>query len=128
MLANAVRAFESGAATYEATAALILDVCGRSVDRHWLENYWRSEDLDVFVARLAIDAIDDWEAIDDDRAIALLNEIEADRCNDALIDRNAEALAKRYRKTDGAVIEIMRSDDPVDEQLAKLKKDTVIRL
>lgn len=61
----------------EADVALerIRELTGETIDKAYLTEYWASETLDTFVAKLLVEHIDDWHAIDDARARALIDEI-----------------------------------------------------
>lgn len=74
--------------------------------------------------------IADWASIDDARAVLLIKEILANITNDNIVDRNSDALEKRYRKPTGFISDLIFYKDPIDEQaiLALLKKDTTIYL
>jgi hypothetical protein len=77
-----------------------------------------------------IESITDWASIDDDRAVLLIKEISANITNDNIVDRNSDALEKRYRKSTGFISDLIFYKDLTDEQviLALLKKDTTIYL
>ena len=125
----AIRSYESQYYDSQAPTTTIAELCGESVERYALDNYWRSESLETFAARLAIDAIADWTDIDDSRAVSLISEVLSDPCNDPVIDRNCEALSKRYRKTRGQVTDQFFQNNFTAEQiLAELKQDTTIYL
>lgn len=100
----------------------ILDLSGKTVGQYELENYWRSEDRKVFSQRLAIQPIQDWQEIDDTRALQLIDAINSDPCNEPVIDRNIEALAKQYGKTEDQLMEIIEL--PAADAIAALKTDT----
>ena len=125
----AIKSYESESSDFDSTATRIADLCGKAVERYELDNYWRSESLETFAARLAIAPIADWAEIDDARALSLISEILSDPCNDPVIDRNCEALSKRYGKTAGQVMDYIFQHDMTAEQiLVELKKDTVVSL
>jgi hypothetical protein len=125
----AIQAYEDGTADFDTTSAVIKAACGQTVDRYVLDNYWRAESLEDFVARLVIQPIANWSNIDDAHALELIAEIKADPCNTPVIERNCEAFAKRYRKSQGSVLDLFfRQDLTADAILAELKKDTVIYL
>lgn len=84
--------------------------------------------MDSFIRRLCIQPVEDMQAIDDDRALDLIVEMQVNVCDDAVLERNAHALARRYGKTDGAVLHIVTRDRQPEDILAELKKDTRIHL
>lgn len=122
----AIKSYESESYDFDSTAAKIAEICGKTVECYQLDNYWRSESLETFAARLTIAPIADWADIDDARAISLISEILSDPC---VVDRNCEALGQRFRKTVEQVIDwVFQCDLTAEEVLAELKKDTVIYL
>ena len=108
----------------------IKKISNKEVTEYELENYWRSDGLDEFVRTIAMPELEDWNKIDDERALELIKEM-IEKINDtALILRNATALEKRFRKSSGTVMELvfqkgMKSENEI---LTELKKDTVIKL
>ena len=85
-------------------------------------------DYDVF--DLSINPIENWQTIDDKQALELIQEMLNNTINDALLERNATALQKRYSKTEGTLIGMIfhqEMDNP-QEILKALKKDTTIYL
>jgi len=122
--------FESGSTSSEAACAEIHRLTGKEIDRFTLCSYSASESLDEFVRRLCQPPIEDWREINDARAIGLIEQIRQDVADDAVFERNAEALEKRYRKPGGTVSDLIfgRHSLTPREILAELKKDTVIYL
>jgi hypothetical protein len=108
--------------------SLIQDLTGEAIEIGYLSEYLGSESLDSFVAKLLADHISDWQNINDERAIELINEMIKNITQDATLLRNSTALEKRYGKPSGTVIDkILEIADPriiLDE----LKKDTIILL
>lgn len=108
----------------------IARLTGKSVDGYFLENYWRSENLDDVVRRLCVNQVLDWNSIDDKKALELISEMRENICNEAIFGKNATALSKRYRKPEGKVRSIVGRIKSLNEVqvLAELKKDDVINL
>jgi hypothetical protein len=109
---------------------LIQDLTGETIEIGYLSDYRGSESLDTFVDKLLVDHISDWENINDERAIELINEIQKNITGDAIILRNSIALEKRYGKPSGTVISKIFHEEIVDPRiiLEELKKDTRIFL
>jgi len=127
---NIISLFEENKESSKKTLENIYEVTGKNIDIYTLENYWRSENLDDFVKRLIIPSINDWENINDNRAIILIKEILENLGNNAILDVNADALEKRYSKPTGTVIDYIYYQNILEatEMLKLLKKNTVISL
>ncbi|MBL6446031.1 hypothetical protein JMN32_06905 [Fulvivirga sp. 29W222] len=123
-----VREYEQGKRGTNETIKMIYDISGHEVDRDYLDNYWRSEDLDSFAGFLAIEAIIDWKQIDDHRALGLIKEILSDLTDDPVIYRNAEALEKRFGKPEGKIDDLIFGQNITDPEalLLEMKKSTTI--
>jgi hypothetical protein len=82
------------------------------------------------MAEVPLEPIDDWQAINDEISITLLEEMLLNLDNDELLERNGEALEKRYRKPTGTVLEYIFHEAILTSKdlLTELKKDTVIYL
>ena len=126
---EAIRAFEETEATFEQTRDVIMRLTGKEVARYDLENYWKAESVEDFAKMLSTPDLEDWESIDDERALNLIKEALIDP-GGVIFMRNAEALEKRYRKTTGFLSDLVFHEDGTcpSELLAKLSEDTVIRL
>jgi len=109
---------------------LIAALTGETIDIGYLAEYWASEDLDTFVEKLLVQHIQDWQSIDDKRAIELIIEIQDSVGKEGLRIRNSTALEKRYGKSIGTVIDIMDTTSNGDPKLIleELKKETRIFL
>lgn len=123
-----VQEYEQGKRGTNETIKMIFDISGHEVDRDYLDNYWRSEDLESFANFLAMEEIADWEQIDDNRALELIKEIFNDLNNDPVIYRNAEALEKRFNKPEGRITGLIFEQNITDPEavLSELKKNTTI--
>jgi hypothetical protein len=95
--------FENGRLNGQIAIQQIKDLTGELIDIGYLAEYWESEDLDMFVKKLLIEPITDWNKIDDKRAIELIKEIKINITDDSIVQRNSTALEKRYGKSSGTV-------------------------
>jgi hypothetical protein len=86
---------------------LIKNLTGKTIDIGYLSEYWASESLDMFVEKLLVEHIQDWQSIDDKKAIELITEIQENVSNEGLVIRNSTALERRYSKSTGTVIDII---------------------
>ena len=102
---------------------------GKIIDRDHLKNYWRSESLEDFAEILATRPIDNYEKITSETATKLIEEALLEP-GGAIFLRNAEALEKRYRKTEGFLTDhVFQEDiDDLTQILSRLKEDTAIKL
>lgn len=109
---------------------LIRDLTGETIDIGYLAEYWESEDLDTFIEKLLVEHIQDWQSIDDKRAIELIIEIQENHSKEGLIIRNSTALERRYGKSSGTVVRKIFNTDIQDPRmiLDELKKETRIFL
>jgi hypothetical protein len=124
-----VESFENGRITESAAIAALRDLTGKAVDGDWLRNYWRSEDLEVFVDRLCAEPIPNWERITDSDAIALIAEYLKTQSSGRQ-DSIEEALARRYGKSSGTLSNLVfqRGLSDLSGILEELKRDTRIYL
>jgi hypothetical protein len=109
----------------------IKTTCEKDVTKTELDNYFRSEDKENFIQRLLTEKIENWQDLDDTKAVKLIEEIlENVATNDAILSRNMTALEKRYQKSTGALSDLIFHKDitNVDEILAFLKKNTATYL
>lgn len=122
--------FESGMISCDYALSEINKYSNQRVDIDWLYSYQSSIDLDMFIRILTIEPIVDWQDIDDKRAIELLEEIMSNLGDDALLQRDFEALEKRYSKPTGRISNWIFHEDINDttELLKLLKTDTSIAL
>ncbi|OJJ19933.1 hypothetical protein BKI52_15765 [marine bacterium AO1-C] len=86
--------------------------------------------IDYEIIDLSVNPIENWQTIDDKKVLELIQEMLNNTINDAILDRNAVALQKRYSKPEGTLIDMIfhqEMDNP-QEILKELKKDTIIYL
>ena len=109
---------------------LIKDLTGESIDIGYLAEYWESEDLDTFIEKLLVEHIEDWQSIDDKRAIELIIEILENHNKEGIIIRNSTALERRYGKSSGTVVRKIFNANIPDAKiiLEDIKKETRIFL
>ena len=108
---------------------LIKSLTGKDVSKYDLDNYYASQDLESFCRGLCFEPIKDWQDIDDEKAINLIEEILGDVSDDSMITRNAEALEKRYGKSTGTVTNLIFHDNlNASQVLNALKRQTTIQL
>lgn len=95
-----------------------------------IHEYWSYTTLDELINNLLIIPIINWNSIDDDKAILLIKEILNNIEDDVILERNSEALEKRYKKSSGTIIDWIFQEDITDSNtiLHKLKMDDIIQL
>ncbi|WP_020597836.1 hypothetical protein [Spirosoma panaciterrae] len=122
-----INKFEMGQISTEDALSQINELAQTKISHYELVSYSGYTDQDSFVDQITQKPLLNWQDIGDEEAIDLIEEILLNTDNDALLDRNSEALEKRYRKPTGKVRNyifheaILTSGDI----LAELKKDTV---
>lgn len=122
--------YENKTLSVENAIVLIKKLTFKPIDKYDLDNYWTSTDIDSFVKRLITPEITDWKNIDDERALELINEILENTSEDSILERNMNALEKRYSKATGKISDWIFYDDITDpnEILRLLKQNTSIAL
>ena len=127
---NLIISFENNDQSLEVVLQSINKLIDKNVTEYELTNYWRSDNLENFVNTLVAESIKDWQDIDDDRALQLINEILSNVSDDAILSVNGEALEKRYAKSSGTLCDWVFQDDISDpnEILRLLKENTTLLL
>ncbi|NNK18984.1 MAG: hypothetical protein HKP49_07500 [Maribacter sp.] len=127
---NIILDLEDGKIDHKSAIHQIKLLTDKEVTEYELAHYWRSCDLQEFARTLAMPEIENWSEIDEARALLLIAEILNCNGDAALINRNAGALEKRYKKSSGTVIDLIYNSGLHYEQeiLAALKNDTTMRL
>ena len=122
--------FENELESAEKTVEKINKISSTKIDVDFLRNYWRSTDLENFLELLSMPEIENWTEIDDVYADKLITEFKNNLTNDALMNRNATALEKKYKKSSGTLSHWIFNDDITENKkiLELLKKDTTIQL
>jgi len=128
-LQSIVKKYEESKSTLFETISSIKDFTGKEVTQYDLDNYWAYQDLENFCKNLLIEPIEEWQNIDDEKALILIAEILDNVSDDAIIARNSEALEKRYGKPQGTVVDMIFYEELNEiEILNQLKKDNIIQL
>ena len=129
-LISTIEFFENGQANLEQTLKKIAQLTGKEIDEYSIRNYWTYTSLDNFCNTLLTEPINDWQNIDDNAALMLIIEMIENTANDGILERNGEALEKKYRKTKGFVCNLIFHSEYENEIdiLVQLKKDTTIYL
>ncbi|WP_418654501.1 hypothetical protein [Tenacibaculum soleae] len=122
--------FENELESAEKTIEKINKISSNRIDEYSLRNYWRKTDLEDFVEVLSMPQIEKWKEIDDVHADKLITEYKNNLTNDALMNRNATALEKRYKKSNGTLSNWIFYENITDNKkiIELLKKDTTIKL
>lgn len=127
---NIVQAFESKEISVEQAAEEINKISVKPVDIEWLTTYWNAIDLDEFVDLLTLPEIENWDKLDEEGSIKLIEDALENISRNALFQRNTEGLERRYSKPDGTISGWVFGEDITEprEILNLLKKDTTIYL
>ncbi|MDO6811694.1 hypothetical protein [Tenacibaculum soleae] len=122
--------FQNELESAEKTIEKINKISSTKIDVEFLRNYWRSTDLENFEKSLSTPEIENWFEIDDVYADKLITEFKNNLTNDPLMNRNATALEKRYKKTNGTLSNWIFYDNITDNKkiLELLKNNTTIEL
>ena len=125
-----VQAFEAKQISVEKAVEEINKISVKPVDIEWLTTYWNAIDLDEFIDLLTFPEIENWNNLDDESSIKLIEEALENISRDALFQRNTEALERRYSKPEGNISDWIFHDDidNPNEILDLLKKDATIYL
>ncbi len=122
--------YEENKINIDNSLIIINKISSLKVQKSDLTNYWKHSSLDDFVNTLLVSPIENWESIDDKKALILIKEILNNFSNDAIILKNSEALEKKFKKPSGYVSDcvfIENISDP-DKILKKLKEQDVLFL
>lgn len=124
-----IQNYENKEAEFSDATATIKSLTGKDVSQNDLDNYWTSQDLESFCKGLIIESIENWKDIDDLMARKLIYEILNNVNDDSIINRNSEALEKRYGKSQGTVVNMVFHEELNEEEiLIELKNNDVIQL
>ena len=126
IIKNLIINYENKKSNLKDTIFKINKISYKKIDKNDLVNYWKYTSLDELLTK----PIDEWEEIDDKESILLIQEILDNLTNDIIIDRNSEALEKKYNKSKGTISNWIFIDDICDsiKILDKLKKNDIILL
>lgn len=127
-----IQDYEAKKLEYDTARDALFELTGKKVEQSFLDEYWRSQDLKEVVHMLAMKSLENWQHLSDEDALVLVQEILDNVANDALLQRNCEALEKRFSKPTGTISNLVfypeEEDLTAEKILEKLKKGTVIRL
>jgi hypothetical protein len=108
-LKGLIEAYELGRENEQITLEKIKQLTGKDCTGAEIRGYRSYICLDLFCESLLTEPISDWADIDDDRALLLIREIPANITKDHIVDRNSEALEKRYCKRTGFISDLFYS-------------------
>gem|GEM_PF-1379983 len=122
--------YENKILPFEKVIDMIKELTSKSIDKYDLDNYWTNTDIDSFVKRIATLEFTNWKNIEDELALELINEILENITDDSILERNMNALEKRYSKPTGKIIDWIfhRNITVPNEILELLKQNTSIAL
>src|SRR5436853_5289749 len=100
-LISTIEFFEKGKLNLQQAKEKIVQLTGRDIDEYAILNYWTHTSLDNFCDIILTEAIIDWQNIDDQTSLILIKEMIQNITNDSLLEKNREALEKKYRKPSG---------------------------
>ncbi len=122
--------YESGVFTIDKAIEKLNTLLLKKITHEDIIEFWGHTDVDNLVEKLSISPIENWQEIDDKVALLLINEILNNLDNDAIIERNSQALEKRFSKPNGFVDDCIFIEDINDSDLIlkKLKEDNIILL
>jgi hypothetical protein len=128
-IAEIVADYEAGRLDYDQASRNIASFTGQLIEKRQLDNYWRSMSLEGFLNELALPEIAEWEQIDEQTALEMIQEALANT-DGPQFERNAEALERRFRKPTGFLNQLIFHDaiDTTAEILRELQNDTSIKL
>lgn len=95
-LSQLIQAFERTDFLDEQYKPQIQSLAKKKVDWYLVENYYKSISLEDLCQILLTPNIENWQTLTDDECLNLIQEILDDVCNVAIVDRNMDALHKRY--------------------------------
>lgn len=126
-----IKDFEDSLLNIEELQSEIKKIINKKVDEYALINYWRSETLDNFVAKLLADTtFDSSKSLLDSDSILLIQEILDNVHDDIVIDKNSRILEFNYSKPSGVVSDWIFEEDITDSAiiLKKLKENNSLLL
>ncbi|WP_271406253.1 hypothetical protein [Tenacibaculum soleae] len=122
--------FENHKTSLKTILPIINGIGNKKIDEYDLINYWKHTSLDEFINYILAKSIRKWDEIEDEDSLLLIKGIIDNLIDDQIIDRNIEALEKRYRKQTGSISDWIFMEDISDplKILEKLKKQDDILL
>lgn len=130
-LKKVIEHFETGQSDFNTAMLAVKKLTGKEISQYSLEYYWTYTSLSDFCDELLTETIEDWQDIDDSKALLLIKEIFEKITQSGIISRNAEALEKRYNKPEGFVMELIFAASGLENEneiLQQLKKENTIYL
>ncbi|AWY20569.1 hypothetical protein B0182_08945 [Moraxella bovis] len=95
-LSQLIQAFERTDFLDEQYKFQIQSLAKKKVDWYLVENYYKGISLEDLCQILLTPNIENWQTLTDDECLNLIQEILDVVCNVAIVDRNMDALHKRY--------------------------------
>ena len=127
-LKKIIQEYEEKVITYEQVSEQINSLTNQTVTQYDLDNYWRSESIDVFIKKLTL-SVPEHISLDDNQTQKLIHEIMDNLADEILLIKNSEILEKYYSKPSGTITDYIFQDDLEPEEiLNKLKHNTTINL
>jgi hypothetical protein len=125
-----IEQFENGKIDAQTAIEQINELAEAKISYYELISYTSYTDQDAFIEQITKKTIENWQEIDDKKAILLIEEMLQNLADIAIIGRNSEALEKRYGKPTGKVSDYIFYEAIITSQdiLMELKKDTKIYL
>jgi len=114
--------YEYGGIDADQTMEKINALANTTVNHSFLDNYFRSMSIDDFVNKISYEPIKKVKDIDKETATTLLKEMFTNLIDDALLDKNATALEKKYSLTEGIIIEWIFQEDLAFDAILELLK------
>jgi len=127
---NLIVDFENEQITLKYALIEINKLSFKDITKIDLVSYSGYTTLHNFINSLIVVSIKNWNEIDDHKAIYLIDEILCNLNNDVVIDKNSEALEKRYKKPTGTITDWIFYQEITEkmELLKKLKTNDIIQL
>jgi len=127
---NLIIDFENEQITLKYALIEINKLSFKDITKIDLVSYSGYTTLHNFINSLIVVSIKNWNEIDDHKAIYLIDEILCNLNNDVVIDKNSEALEKRYKKPTGTITDWIFYQEITEkmELLKKLKTNDIIQL
>ena len=124
-----VQEFEKGKLSENEALLKINELSIVELAAYRLKNYWSSESMEEFIDTLVFERYQDWKSINDKEALILIEEMKQNSSNNSILQRNSQALEKRYGKPTGKMYDYIFHTELTKEEILKaLKIDTITYL
>lgn len=125
-VAAIIEAYGARTVTFEVARDRLLALTDQEVEQYDLDSCLEQEQVADLACLLCTPPIRDWATLSDDAALGLSREMKARFWDEAIRDRNATALGRRYGKPPGTVAYIVSNSEANDPEsiLRALKADT----